>query len=87
MKAELLKGKIGTLSMIPYIGNLPAVATSSTVTITDPGGTVLMNEGTASVNATTGEITYDFTAALNVNLGENFTGYRKQARTADARAV
>lgn len=72
MKQEMLKDKIGTVSIIPYINNRPAIASSATVTITKPAGDAIVTDATATVNATTGEISYDLAALSNTILGENF---------------
>lgn len=72
MKQELLKSKTDTLSILPYKNNRPVVSTSATVTITDPGGAAIVSAASATVNSTTGEITYDFLSTANTKLGENF---------------
>jgi|GEM_PF-2352029 len=73
MKQELLLNITDTIAITPYINNRPAISTSATVTIKGPGGTTLVAAGTtAVVNATTGEITYDFNLSINTALGENF---------------
>jgi len=72
MKQEILRDKTQTLSVTPYLNNMPVVSDSSTITVTKPSGEVLVNEGTGTVNSTTGEITYDLSSALNTELGENF---------------
>lgn len=73
MKQELLQNINGTLSIIPYLNNRPAVASSATVEVLNNGGGVLVTAGTAaSVNATTGEITYSLLAANTTDLGENY---------------
>lgn len=72
MKQEVLKDKTQTLSIIPYVNNRPGIASAATVTITRPGGGVLVSGATATINSTTGEITYDFLSTANTELGENF---------------
>lgn len=73
MKQELLQNVNGTLSITPYINNRPAVASSATVEVLNNGGGELVAAGTAaSVNSTTGEITYTLLAAKTIDLGENY---------------
>lgn len=73
MKQDILKDKIQTLYMTPYINNRPAVASSATIQITGPGGNVIVSTVAATaIDSTTGEISYNFLAALNNALGENF---------------
>lgn len=72
MKQEILKERTQTLYMTPYINNRPAIASSATITVTKPGGEVIVIGATATVDATTGEISYSLSSANNTLLGENF---------------
>jgi hypothetical protein len=73
MKQELLQNITGTLSITPYRNNRPAISSSATVEVLNNGGSVLVASGTtASVNSTTGEITYSLLAANTSQLGENY---------------
>jgi hypothetical protein len=72
MKQELLKDKSGTISFTPYINNRAAVATSATVVLLNPDGTTLQASASATVNGTTGEISYTLTSGLTDDLGENY---------------
>lgn len=71
MKQELLKDKAGTLRFTPWINNRPAIASSATVTLKRADGSELQASTAATVNATTGEITYSLALALNDTLEEN----------------
>lgn len=72
MKQELLVDKTGTLRFTPYINNRPAIASDATVILKKPGGESLQSSTSATVNATTGEITYNLTATHTDVLGENY---------------
>ena len=72
MKQELLKDIAGTISFIPYQANRPVVATSATVTVKNDGGTTVVASTSATVNSTTGEITYQISAAILNTLAENW---------------
>jgi hypothetical protein len=73
MKQQFLKGIEGTIRMTVYEKNRPKVPTSATITLyKNNGSTVIQAEDTASVNATTGELTYLITAVHTANLGVNY---------------
>lgn len=73
MKQELLKGVNGVLSITPYLNNRPAVASAATVQVLGNAGNILVAAGTAaSINATTGEITYTLVAANTAIVDENY---------------
>ena len=72
MKQEVLKDKTGTIRFTPYIDNRPAIASSATVILKRPDGSTLQASTAATVNATTGEITYSTTASHNDTLDQNF---------------
>ena len=72
MKQEILKDIAGVISFTPYINNQPAIATSATLTIKRPGGETLVASTSASVNSTTGLISYSISAGNTATLGENY---------------
>lgn len=72
MKQELLKDVQATISFTPYINNQPAIASSATITIKYPGGSALVASTAATVNSTTGLISYTVSAANAALLGENY---------------
>lgn len=73
MKQELLKSVNGVLSMIPYINNRPAIASAATIEVLGNAGNVIVAAGTAaSINSTTGEITYTLAAANTATVDENY---------------
>lgn len=72
MKQELLKDKTGILRFTPYINNRAAVASSATVVLKRPDGSTLQASASASVDSTTGEITYSLSSSLTDTLGENY---------------
>lgn len=71
MKQEFLKDKADTIRMTVYENNRPVVPSSATITLYKPGGSELQASASASVNSTTGEMTYSLTtthtAILNIN--------------------
>jgi hypothetical protein len=72
LKQEILKDIAGVISFTPYINNQPAIATSATLTIKRPGGETLVASTSASVNSTTGLISYSISAGNTATLGENY---------------
>jgi hypothetical protein len=72
VKQELLKDKAGTLRFTPYIDNRAAIASSATVVLKKPGGESLQASTAATVNGTTGEITYSLSSTLTATLDENY---------------
>lgn len=73
MKQQFLYQKTGTIRVTVYSNNRPVIPSSATITLykTD-GNTVLQSSASASVDSTTGEITYSITATHTANLGLNF---------------
>ena len=72
MKQEFLKGKADTIRMTVYEDNRAIVPTSATIILYKPGGSELQASTAASVNATTGELTYSLTGTHTATLGENY---------------
>lgn len=72
MKQEFLKGKTGTIRMTDYEDNRPRVPTSALITLFNPYGKEIQAQASATVNSTTGEMTYSLTATHTVDLGLNF---------------
>ena len=72
MKQEVLKSKTGTISFTPYLDNQPGVASSATIVLKRSDGTTLQASVSATVDSTTGLISYGLSAALNADLGENY---------------
>lgn len=72
IKQECLKDVASTISFTPYINNQPAVSSSATITILRPGGETLVASTAATVNGTTGLISYQISAANTATLGENY---------------
>lgn len=71
-KQECLKDVASTISFTPYINNQPAISSSATITILRPGGETLVASTAATVNGTTGLISYQISAANTATLGENY---------------
>lgn len=73
MKQQFLEGKTGTIKLQIYSGNRPVVPSSATITLYKPGSnTPLQAEDTATVDATTGEITYALTATHTATKDLNY---------------
>lgn len=63
MKQQFLKSKVGTIRLTVFDKNTAQVPTSAAVTLYRPGSTAeLQAQATATVNASTGEMTYALTA-------------------------
>jgi len=71
MKQEFLKGKTDTIRMTVYQDNRPVVPSSATI-ILYKDGAILQASDSASVNSTTGELTYTITATHTASLGLNY---------------
>lgn len=63
MKQNFLQDKTGTIRLTVYDKNVAIVPTSAKITLYKPAGGSLQAQADASVNATTGEMTYSLTAA------------------------
>jgi len=62
MKQQFLKGKTGTIRLTAYDKNRPLIPTSALITLyKSDGTTVLQAQASASVDSTTGEMTYSLT--------------------------
>lgn len=61
MKQQFLYEKTGTIRLSVYESNRPIIPSAATVTLYKPGGSELQAEASASVDATTGEMTYSIT--------------------------
>lgn len=72
MKQELYKDKTDTLRFTPYLNNRPVIASAATITLKRPDGTSLQGSTAATVNGTTGEITYALSSSLTADLNENY---------------
>jgi len=73
MKQEFLKGVADTIRMTVYQDNRPIIPTSATITLYESGSTSeLQASASASVNSTTGELTYSLTATHTTSLGVNY---------------
>lgn len=73
MKQQVLYGKTDTLRLTVYAINRPIVPTSATIVLYKTDGTTTLQSSTsASVNSTTGEMTYSLTTTHTANLGLNF---------------
>lgn len=72
MKQEFLKDTTDTIRLTIYDDNVAVVPTSAMVTLYSTGGSVLQAEDTASIDSTTGEITYSLTATHTATLGLNY---------------
>ena len=62
MKQQFLKEKTDTIRLTVYIDNRPIVPTSAKVTLYHPSGSTLQAQATATVDGTSGEMTYSITA-------------------------
>lgn len=73
MKQTFLKAKTGTIRLTVYSKNRAQVPTSALITLyqTD-GNTVLQAQASATVNSTSGEMSYSLTTTHTANLGLNY---------------
>ena len=72
MKQSVLEGKTGTIRLSVYADNRPVVPTSGTVTLYTPNGATLQSETAATVDSTTGEMTYALTATHTASNDLNY---------------
>lgn len=73
MKQQFLKGKTGTIRLTTYDKNRALVPSSALITLYKNDGTSeIQAQASATVDATTGEMTYSLTAAHTVDRGLNF---------------
>lgn len=72
MKQEFLKGVADTIRITVYQDNRPIIPTSATITLYKAGSTTeLQASASATVNSTTGELTYALTTTHTANIGIN----------------
>lgn len=73
MKQQFLKGKTGTIKLSIYSNNRPIVPSSAKITLYEPGGTSeLQAQDTATVDATTGEMSYSLTTTHTADHDINY---------------
>ena len=73
MKQQFLEDKTGTIRLTVYDKNRALIPTSALITLYKTDGTsTLQAQATATVNSTTGEMTYALTATHTANKGLNF---------------
>ena len=72
MKHQFLKGITGTIRLSVYDANRPLIPSSGTVTLYNPGGGVLQAATAVTVDATTGEMTYDLTTTHTASNDLNY---------------
>jgi len=72
MKQQFLEDKVGTLSLTVYSDNVAVIPTSAAVVLYKNDGSVLQASAAATVNSTTGEMTYDLTAVHTADTGLNY---------------
>lgn len=72
MKQQFLYNKTDTIRLTVYDNNRPQVPSSATITLYNPDGGTLQASATASVNSTTGEMTYSLTTTHTATRGTNF---------------
>lgn len=73
MKQEFLKGVADTIRITPYQDNRPVISSSATITLYKAGSTTELQASTAAtVDATTGELTYALTTTHTAIAGINY---------------
>jgi hypothetical protein len=72
MKQEFLKDRTDTIRMTDYENNRPRIPSAALITLFTPTGGTLQAQTAASVNSTTGEMTYSITATHSATLGLNY---------------
>ena len=73
MKQQFLEGVSDTIRLTVYENNRPVIPTSAKITLYKPDGAVLQAQTNASVDATTGEMTYSLTST---HTAENDLNYK-----------
>ena len=71
MKQQFIQGKVSTIRLSVYSNNRPVIPTAATVALYK-GSTVLQADTAATVDATTGEMTYSLTATHTADRGLNY---------------
>lgn len=72
MRQQFLKGKTDTIRITAFDKNRPLIPSSALITLYTPTGGTLQAQASATVNSTTGEMTYSLTATHTVNGGISF---------------
>lgn len=72
MKQQFLEDKAGTIKLSIYSNNRPIIPTSGYVTLYKSSGTELLARTAATVDATTGEMTYELTTAHTATCDLNY---------------
>lgn len=72
MKQQFLEDKTGTISLTVYAANRASVPSAATITLYTSGGSELQSETAASVNSTTGEMTYSLTTTHTATRDLNY---------------
>lgn len=72
MKQQFLKGKTDTIRLTVYDNNRPIIPASALITLYESDGSELQAQVSASVNSTTGEMTYSLTATHTQNADLNY---------------
>jgi hypothetical protein len=67
-KQQFLKSKTGTIRLTVYENNRPLIPTTPKITLYKPDGSTLQAQDDATVNSTTGEMTYSITASHSADL-------------------
>ena len=72
MKQQFMIGVVDTIRLSVYDNNRPSIPTSATITLYKPDGSVLQASASATVNATTGEMTYAISAVHTAEADLNY---------------
>ena len=72
MKQQFLVDQADTIRLTVYDKNRPIVPTSAQITLYKPGGDTLQAQASASVDSTTGEMTYSLTSTHTDNTDLNY---------------
>lgn len=73
MKQQFLKAIAGTIRLSVYDKNIQQIPTAALITLySTNGNTILQAQTAASINGTTGEMTYVLTASHTANIGVNY---------------
>lgn len=72
MKQQFLKDQADTIRLTIFQDNRPVVPSSATITLYKPGSSELQSSTSATINSTTGEMTYSLTTTHTAVKGLNF---------------
>jgi hypothetical protein len=72
MKQSFIQDKTATLRLSVYQNNRPVIPSAATVTIYKPAGSELQAEASATVDGTTGDMTYSLTTTHTADRGLNY---------------